>query len=135
MFNFWQRRSTDEHNWLNYLNVQMYRTLLGLFCVWVISVAAYTVIGNLPYRGEIFITCVLICIVVDFIRRGWRGWYTVEDLIFFTVYGIGGTLVTFTGYQQSSASAVFDMEIAFPMLIVFFSHLSVGTGYRLIKQR
>jgi len=134
MFNFWQRRSTDEYNWFDYLNVQMYRTLLGLFLVWVFAVIGYVTVGDLPHRGVIFMACLIVSAIVEFIRRGWRGWHTIEDLIFFTLYGIGGTMVTFTGYQATSASAVFDMQIALPMLVGFFTHLFLGAMYRLKKQ-
>ena len=112
----------------------MYRTLLGLFCVWIIAVIGYMTVGELPHRGAIFMACLIVSAIVEFIRRGWRGWYTIEDLIFFTLYGIGGTMVTFTGYQATSASAVFDMKIAVPMLVGFFIHLLLGVVYRISKQ-
>ena len=130
MVNFW-KGDVFRLDWLGYINEQLYRTLLGLFIVWIIAVVAYEAVGEMPNRAVIFSTCLIACGTYEYFRFGWRGWDTIEDMIFFVVYGVGGTMITFTGYQAGSDSAVFDMAIALPMLTGFFVHLSIGAAYRM----
>lgn len=124
-----------RRDWYGFLTNQMSHTLLGIFIVWIMTVIGYLILGELPYRNMLFALTLVGYILYEIVFQGWRGWDTIEDTLFVAVYGAGGTLIAFTEYQYGSASVIFDIYAALPMLTLVSIHLVLGVLYRIKNNR
>lgn len=122
-------------DWYGFLTNQISHVALGTILTWAVTVFCLVSIGEFPYKEHVFISLAVMYFLYEIIFQGWYGWDTIEDWIFFSVYGAGGTVMTFHEYDVGSGLATFDItapSFIFPIMGV---HLLLGCLIRWVRLR
>lgn len=112
-----------QDDWYGYLTNQVSHISLGVFLTWVLCFISFLVVGELPYKIEIFSFLAVLYFLYELLFQGWHGLDTIEDWVFFSLYGVLGTVVTFTEVASVITLNLIAPTIIFPVLIL---HLFVG---------
>lgn len=112
-----------HNDWYGYLTNQISHISLGVFLTWGLCFASFLVIGELPYKVAIFSSLAILYFLYELLFQGWQGLDTIEDWVFFSVYGVLGTVVSFTEVSGVIILNLTAPTIIFPILIL---HLLVG---------
>lgn len=117
-------------DWYAYATNQISHVGIGILWVWIVCLVSFAVVGDLPYRSEIFVGVALIYLAKELVIDRWSGFDTVEDFLFLVVYGAGGTLVSFRQIDALSSDVVFNIHSALPFLFTCGLHLLAGSYFR-----
>ena len=118
-------------DWYGWATNQISHSSLGVFITWLACVAAFLMVGDLPFKINVFSSVAFIYVMKELVLDTWRGWDTIEDFLFVVVYGVGGTLLAFD--QIVGDTVIFSVFGATPIFSVFCIHLFVGSIYRFWK--
>ena len=119
-----------DKNWYGYLTNQVGHVSLGVFVTWGAVLFFLVVAGEFPYKAHIFVYLSSIYALYEITVQGWNKFDTVEDWIFFSLYGVGGTVMTFHEYDRGSSLATFDIMAPSFIFPVIIAHLLIGCGIR-----
>jgi hypothetical protein len=117
-------------DWYGWLTNQAAHIFLGLCMAFWLCVIPHLLMGELPYRVDVFAACLIGYIAFEMFFQGWRGYDTIEDTVFVVGYGVGGPLSALNEIAAGGA----DASINIIGLIVFFVispiHLAFGVVFR-----
>jgi hypothetical protein len=107
----------------------------GIGAVWLFCWLFFVAVGDLPYRGPLFVSILSVYVVFEIRAQRWAGWDTIEDVIFVCIYGAGGTLYTFA--QIADGTPEVQASIMAPALFFFAAsaHLAAGIIHRIRRAR
>jgi hypothetical protein len=118
------------NDWYGWLTNQGAHIFAGMFVAFWMCVISLFVMGELPYRVDVFAACLMGYIAFEMFFQGWRGYDTIEDTVFVVGYGAGGPLSALNEIAAGGA----DASINIIGLIVFFViapiHLAFGVAFR-----
>lgn len=122
--------SAFKNDWYGWLTNQVSHIFLGLSLVFVTCFLWLAAFGEFPYRLHSWLSLVTLYIAYECAFQGWRGVDTIEDTLFVTFYGAGGTLYTF--HEVTPGSPMFTGNIGhlLPFFYVAAAHLFVGSTAR-----
>lgn len=123
--------SDFRRDWYGYLTNQISHVGVGVLAAWLTCVMAYLIAGEYPYREHVFVLILLAYTLKEALFDKWSGFDTIEDIVFVTLYGVGGTLRSFSEIQAGSSVVSFDVFSALPVLLLCIVHLTVGTISRI----
>ena len=118
-------------DWYGWITNQASHIALGVFAVFFISVAAFMIDGQFPYRDAVFLWCLAAYVSFEIITQGWHGFDTVEDTVFVVGYGVGAPLAAFQEIQAGQSGVALDVMALLPFFIVATVHLAFGVIYRI----
>lgn len=113
-------------DWYGYLTNQVSHVALGTIFTWAATVFCLATIGEFPYKAHLFMALAGMYLLYELLYQGWHKWDTIEDWVFFSLYGVGGTVLTFHEFDVGSSLATFDINaprFIFPIIGV---HLLIG---------
>ena len=117
-------------DWYGWLTNQASHMALGVFLAFSACVAVYFVVGEFPYRADVFAVCLLGYVAFELLTQGWQGYDTIEDTVFVVGYGVGAPLASFHEISVGSPNVSADLGA----LVVFFAaaaiHLAFGSAFR-----
>jgi hypothetical protein len=117
-------------DWEGWLGNQTGHIFAGMFTAFWICAASFVLMGELPYRVDVFVACLLGYFAFEIFFQGWKGYDTIEDTVFVVGYGVGGPLSALSEIAAGGA----DASINIIGLIVFFViapiHLAFGVAFR-----
>jgi hypothetical protein len=117
-------------DWYGWLTNQAGHILLGVFIAFFMCVAAFFVMGELPYRIEVFAACLLGYAAFELFTQGWQGYDTLEDTVFVVAYGCGAPLSAFHEISAGSADVSVDLRALVAFFIMAAIHLAFGVAFR-----
>lgn len=122
-------------DWYGYLTNQVSHIGLGVVLAFTLCIAVFIILGEFPFRSTIFLLIVISYIIYELRHQKWKGWDTIEDSIFVSVYGAGGSLYSFHEVTPGESLVVLDIMDPVPFLIAAIVHLSIGVFIRHRKQK
>ena len=117
-------------DWYGWLTNQASHILLGIFAAFFISVGSYLAIGELPYRIDVFVVCLLGYVAFELLTQGWQGYDTVEDTVFVVGYGAGAPLAAFHELNVGYVDVSVDLRALLAFFVVSLIHLVFGVAFR-----
>lgn len=118
-----------EHDWYGWLTNQISHMSAGIFAALIVSAAWFQIIGEFPLK--IFAVPLIAGIYIALeIYRGWFGWDSIEDTIFFAVYGTGGAFLVFSEVTPGSPYLLVSVANVLPVLLIASGHLLAGVVRR-----
>jgi hypothetical protein len=119
------------NDWYGWLTNQVSHIFLGLFSVFVLSMAGFVVMGEFPVKTHMLaLIFVLYLGAAEIWLQGWRGWDTIEDTVFVVVYGAAGPLSASAEIEAGNSAIIMDLEPLLPYFYVFVAHLIAGVLWR-----
>lgn len=117
-------------DWYGYLTNQISHVSLGVFFTWFSTLISVLMSGEFPYKWQVFFALLSIYLIYEITYQGWNGLDTIEDLTFFGVYGVGGTLLAFSEFDADLSLAMLDVQSPKLMFAILGVHLFLGSVYR-----
>lgn len=117
-------------DWYGYLTNQISHVSLGVFLTWALCFFCFLILDGLPYKTSIFFTLTILYFLYELLFQGWQGVDTVEDWVFFSLYGVLGTVLAFTEFSVGLGLVTLSItapSYIFPILIL---HLLIGCFLR-----
>lgn len=88
------------------------------------------VFGTFPYRLQVFWLILALYSLKEIGLDKWNGFDTVEDVMFFVIYGAGGTLLSFKEVSDGQSLVALDAAAVVPIFAIFAVHLLTGIFQR-----
>lgn len=82
--------------------------------------------GELPYKFQIFTTLAGMYFLYELFFQGWKGIDTIEDWVFFSIYGVMGTILSFNEFDIGSNLVTISITAPTTIFIVLTIHLFIG---------
>jgi hypothetical protein len=117
----------DWYGWLGNQSGHMCVGVVMSFCIVVVS---YIVVGELPYRINVFAACLLGYVAFELLTQGWQGYDTVEDTVFVVGYGAGAPLSAFHEISAGSSEVSLDLLALVVFFVIAAIHLAFGVAFR-----
>lgn len=122
-------------DWYGYLTNNISHLSVGILWAWLASLVYFYVVGEYPYKLQVLIGLGLGYMAYEVIRQGWQGVDTVEDWIFFTLWGVGGSMAAFNEITPGSIWLALNPEAPLPFFLGASLHLAIGVAIRVRRKR
>ena len=113
-------------DWYGYLTNQISHVSIGVLFTWGLCLACFLIMGELPYKFQIFTTLAGMYFLYELLFQGWQGVDTVEDWTFFSVYGVLGTVLSFNEFNIGSGLVTLSLVSPTTMFTLLTVHLLIG---------
>ena len=117
-------------DWYGWLTNQAGHILLGVFLAFFMCIGAYLVMGELPFRVDVFAVCLLGYVAFELSTQGWQKGDTIEDTVFVVAYGCGAPLAAFHEVSAGSPDVALDLRALIPFFVASAVHLACGVVFR-----
>lgn len=87
-------------DWYGWMANQISHIVLGFGMVLIMCWLSFLIIGEIPYKWAIFISCAIIYAIFE-VLRGWSV-DALEDCVFVVIYGSGFTVLSFSEIKVGS---------------------------------
>lgn len=124
------------NDWYGWLTNQVSHVFLGIFAVFVVSMAGFAFWGEFPVRTHMLLLIgVIYLLLIEVWLQGWRGWDTLEDTIFVVGYGAAGPLSAAAELEVGTTKIIMDLSPLLPYFYVCTAHLIAGSVWRMSKTK
>jgi hypothetical protein len=123
-------------HWTNQVAHTMQVGLIAF--VYGVTLIYWWIVGEFPTKFSIVAFAAVAYAAYELIDQGWRGWDTISDWIFVVVYGVAAPVYIFTEVAVGDTRFEGDLLTALPFVLIFTSHLFIGSlvrARRLRKQK
>ena len=110
---------------------QIAHIAVGSGMVFFASYAGFLMLGEYPYRIEIFLIVLALVLFFECAIQPLNGWDTFNDIVFMAVWGAGGTLLVFEELHAGTALITGNPVFAIGPIIGATAHLAAGAWHRL----
>lgn len=117
----------DPYGWI--VN-QTSHVALGVLIVLVAALVGRWLIGEYPYRIELFLIALAYVLLFELVVQPWNGSDTAHDITFMGIYGAGGALLVFREVRPGQVEVSGDLWLAALVAVVVVVHLAVGAALR-----
>ena len=117
----------DPYGWI--VN-QTSHVALGVLIVLVAALVGWWLLGEYPYRIELFLIALAYVLIFELVVQPWSAADTAHDITFMGIYGAGGALVVFREVQPGNVDVSGDLWLAFAVAAAVVVHLAVGAALR-----
>ncbi len=130
----WFTPDDFRNDWYGYAKNQVSHGLLGMASAWVVAAAGFWYYEEFPDKTYAWLLVAFLYSAYELLWQRWNGLDTIEDILFWVVYGAGGALLVFS--EVEPGNPVLQMHIAGPAYVGIFAitHLAIGTAYRVVLQ-
>lgn len=101
-----------------------------LALVYVPALVFFAAMGEFPPKWIVVLSAAITYMAFELMSQGWRGADTIEDWVFVVVYGVAGTMASFTEIAPGNPVAAFDPMAAMPYVAFMATHLAFGAWIR-----
>lgn len=114
-----------ESDWYGWATNQTSHMTFGAASAFVFSSVWFYTFGEFPFK--IVAASIIAAVYIFFeVIRGWFGWDSIEDTLFFALYGSGGALVVFSEVKPGEDTLIVSTSNVVPILMVVSVHLASG---------
>lgn len=106
---------------------------LGMLAVWALCQFVFVVGGEFPVRAHAVAAIAISYVIVAAFFEVKLSLSSIEDFIFFSVYGSAGTIFAFREIDAGSSSLSVDVTGPAPIVAAFISHMIIRS--LIIKSR
>lgn len=117
----------DPYGWI--VN-QTSHVALGVLIVLVAALVGRWLLGEYPYRIELFLIALAYVLLFELVVQPWNGADTAHDITFMGIYGAGGALLVFREVRPGQVEVSGDLWLAALVAVVVVLHLAVGAALR-----
>ena len=116
-------------DWYGWLTNQVSHLAGGVLAALVVAAGWYGLAGEFPLK-------VLAVPVIGAVYvwgeglRGWMGWDSIEDTLFFAGYGAGGAFLVFSEVTPGNPYLLVSISNVIPILLIVAVHLASGVVFR-----
>jgi hypothetical protein len=128
----WQELTTPDDfsdDWFKWSAGQAGHFVQGLMVALFITVLHDHFYGEAPYKYQIFIVAGASYLLFELTFHGWQKWDTIEDWVFFSLYGAGGGILSVSEIAPSDYDI--DLKTAGLVFVAMVGHLLMGVAKRL----
>jgi hypothetical protein len=117
-------------DWYGWLTNQAGHIVVGVKLAFWMCIGAFFVTGELPYRADVFLVCLLGYLFFEVYSQEWQGYDTIEDTVFVVGYGTAAPLYTFHEVSAGSLQVTGLLTDLIPFFAVATIHLACGVAFR-----
>lgn len=110
--------------WLCYQSDVAFRIGVSTACAF--SAFHFWAFSEFAQKGALWFTIAVIYAIWELGVQKWRGVDSVEDWIFYSVYGAGSAILFFNEIEPGSPMLVTSMEYVLPFILLFYGHIAAG---------
>lgn len=126
------RVSEDFGNdWYGYATNQLSHFVLGFTLTCLFSAAHFWAFDEFAQKGALWFAVGFVYAIWELGVQKWRGIDSLEDWIFFSVYGAGSAILFFNEIEPGNPELITSMTYVLPFLAVFYGHIAAGIFARL----
>jgi len=115
-------------DWYGYATNQLSHMLIGQVSAIVVASSAWWLFGEFPER--IWAWLAILAAYLAWGARKWGGWDSIEDTMFFAIYGAGVALFASREIVPGGLNLVVDLQPFLMTAPVVAVHLAVGVWFR-----
>ena len=117
----------DPYGWI--VN-QTSHVALGVLIVLVAALVGRGLLGEYPYRIELFLIALAYVLIFELAVQPWNGADTAHDITFMGIWGAGGALLVFREVRPGQVEVSGDLWLAFAVAAAVVVHLAAGAALR-----
>ena len=132
----WRDLTTPEDfrgDWYGWMTNKLSHVVLGFGLALVTSAIWLTENGEFPHKQWLWPGIAFAVAVFQIGAQGWNGWDTIEDWWFISVFGAGGTIVTFTQIDPDYGLLGVSVWSGLTVMTLIGVWLVMGIIYRLLE--
>lgn len=123
-----------DEDWYGYATNQLSHFVLGFTTACVFSGMHFWFLGEFAEKGALWFTIAFIYAIWEVGVQKWRGPDSVEDWMFFSVYGAGFAILFFNETSPGSPELTTNMAYVFPAITILYGHLTLGIAARVYQK-
>lgn len=123
-----------ENDWYGYATNQLSHFAIGVATAALLSQLYFAVFGEFVEKGALWFVVAFGYMIFEITRQGWNGRDTLEDWIFFAVYGAGLPIFLFHEVEPGSPVLMINSQLIVPLFAVVFAHLFGGIVSRMMHR-
>lgn len=129
-------RTTQDFDgdWYGYATNQLSHFVLGFAMACVFSAMHFWTFGEFAEKGALWFTIAFLYAIWELGVQRWRGIDTIEDWVFYSVYGAGSAILFFNETTPGSPILTTSMEYVMPFVAILFGHLGIGILVRIYQK-
>ena len=124
--------SNFDRMWYPYITNQISHIFLGFCLTCAACVIYHALFGEYPYKLHVFSVALCLYAAKELFADGWYGMDTIEDLVFFVGYGVGGCLIIFTEVSRGDHSPYVNTVGGMCVMIAAAIQLGWGVWRRIV---
>jgi len=129
------KRTEDfSSDWYGYATNQLSHFVLGFTMACVFSAMHFWLLGDFADKAALWFTIAFIYGMWELGVQRWRGFDSVEDWVFYSVYGAGSAILFFNETTPGSPILTTSIEYVMPFVAILFGHLVVGILVRIYQK-
>jgi hypothetical protein len=113
-------------DWYGYATNQVTHLAMGFAFVCILSGLHFAMFGEFAQKGALWFTAAMVYAVYELSSQGWNGKDTVEDWVFFSIYGAVPPIAMFSEIEVGNPELLVNSQIAAPVIGVVVAHLIGG---------
>ena len=122
------------NDWYGYAGNQLAHFALGIATASMLSQLHFAVFGEFAQKGALWCVIAIGYMMFEIIKQGWKGFDTIEDWMFFALYGAGLPIFLFDEVLPGSPILTINSQLVVPLFAVVFAHLLGGIVSRLVRR-
>lgn len=136
---FWEvwreltRAENYRRNWYGYATNQLSHMMLGFIYCCAVSAAHWAYYHEFAEKPVLWLFVAVTYAAFELGTQKWKGWDTVEDWMFFALYGGGVPVLIFTEIEAGNPTVTTSIEWAIPTVGIIFTHLVSGIVVRIVN--
>lgn len=125
---FAELRSPSDfgQDWYGYATNQLSHFVLGFTMACLFSALHFAVFGEFMEKGALWFIIAFIYALWELGVQRWRGIDSVEDWLFYSVYGAGAAILFFNEIEPGSPVLITSMEYVMPFIALLYGHIAAG---------
>lgn len=133
---FRELHKTDDFSsdWYGYATNQLSHFVLGFTAACVFSALHFWSFGEFAEKGALWFTIAFTYAIWELGVQRWRGLDSIEDWVFYSVYGAGAAILLFNETEPGSPILTTSMEYTPPFMALLYGHLAIGIVARIYQK-
>ena len=126
------RADAYPSDWYGYAKNQLAHFALGITTASLLAQAHFAVFNEFAQKGATWAVVAVGYAAFEILRQGWNGRDTVEDWLFFALYGGGLPIFLFNEVEIGSPMLSINSQLVIPWFAVVMCHLAGGIVARVV---
>ena len=128
------RAEAYKDDWYGYATNQLSHFAIGVATAALLSQFYFAVFGEFVEKAALWFVVAFGYMMFEITKQGWKGRDTLEDWMFFAVYGAGLPIFLFHEVAPGSPVLMINSQLIVPLFAVIFAHLLGGIVSRLVRR-
>lgn len=133
-FSYFTVSDDFKGDWYGYACNQLSHVLLGFLFAGFVSMWTWFYRGEYLDKNALFAVCSISYLSFEFYTQRFKDLKdTLEDYVFFAIYGSGSAVYLFSEVEAGSPVLQTDLRFAGPIAVVVLTHIGLGVSKRMSK--